>query len=231
MASEKQSILIADDEADILEIISHNLQKEGYKVFTANNGEDAIDLAFEKLPNLILLDVMMPKVDGMEACRQIKANSKTSDIPVLFLTARSEEFAEITGFEAGADDYISKPIRPRVLMSRIKAVLRRLSSSGVVEHDVITYDDLSIDQNQFLVEYKGEKLKMPRKEFELFSFLVSKPGRVFTRSEILEHVWGNDVLVVDRTIDVHIRKIREKLDNRFIETVKGVGYKFQYSPA
>ena len=229
MTADKQSILIADDEEDILEIITHNLKKEGYQVYTANNGEDAVNMAFEKLPDLIVLDVMMPKVDGMEACRQIKANQKTSDIPVLFLTARSEEFAEITGFEAGADDYISKPIRPRVLMSRIKAVLRRFSASGVVEHDVISFKDLSIDQNQFLVEYKGAKLRMPRKEFELLSFLVSKPGRVFTRSEILEHVWGDDVLVVDRTIDVHIRKIREKLDNRFIETVKGVGYKFQYS--
>ena len=229
MGLEKQSILIADDEADILEIISHNLQKEGYLVYTAQNGEDAVNMAFEKRPNLIILDVMMPKVDGMEACRQIKANQKTKDIPVLFLTARSEEFAEITGFEAGADDYISKPIRPRVLTSRIKAVLRRRNSSGIIEHDIIVFEDLSIVQNQFLVEYNGNKLKMPRKEFELLAFLVSKPGRVFTRSEILEHVWGNDVLVVDRTIDVHIRKIREKLDNRFIETVKGVGYKFHYS--
>ena len=229
MGLEKQSILIADDEADILEIISHNLQKEGYLVYTAQNGEDAVNMAFEKRPNLIILDVMMPKVDGMEACRQIKANQKTKDIPVLFLTARSEEFAEITGFEAGADDYISKPIRPRVLTSRIKAVLRRRNSSGIIEHDIIAFEDLSIDQNQFLVEYNGNKLKMPRKEFELLAFLVSKPGRVFTRSEILEHVWGNDVLVVDRTIDVHIRKIREKLDNRFIETVPGVGYKSHYS--
>ena len=227
MSIGQQSILIADDEADILEIISHNLQKEGYKVYTANNGQEAIDQAFEKVPDLIILDVMMPKVDGMEACRQIKANAKTAGIPVLFLTARSEEFAEITGFEAGADDYISKPIRPRVLMSRIKAILRRLSTSGVEDYQVLTNGDLSVDPNQFLVEYKGDKLKMPRKEFELLLFLMSKPGRVFTRREILENVWGNDVLVVDRTIDVDIRKIREKLDDRFIETVKGVGYKFQ----
>ena len=221
------TILIADDEPDIIEIISHNLQKEGYTVYTVNNGRDAVDKAKEVLPDLIILDVMMPVLDGMAACREIKANPSTKDISVIFLTARNEEFAEITGFEAGADDYISKPIRPRVLISRIKANLRRNGGNKLSDHEVKDFGYLIIDPNSFLVTYKGQEMKFPRKEFELLSFLASKPGRVFTRNEILENVWGNEVLVVDRTIDVHIRKIREKLEDRFIETVKGVGYKFQ----
>jgi two-component system alkaline phosphatase synthesis response regulator PhoP len=226
MQEAMQTILIADDEPDILEIISHNLQKEGYIVHTVNNGRDAVDMAKQVLPDLVILDVMMPVLDGMAACREIKADPATKDISVIFLTARNEEFAEITGFEAGADDYISKPIRPRVLISRIKANLRRSGGSKLNDHEIKDFGYLSIDPNSFLVTYNGQEIKFPRKEFELLSFLASKPGRVFTRNEILENVWGSEVLVVDRTIDVHIRKIREKLEDRFIETVKGVGYKF-----
>lgn len=226
MQEAMQTILIADDEQDILEIISHNLQKEGYIVHTVNNGRDAVEKAKQVLPDLVILDVMMPILDGMAACREIKADPATKDISVIFLTARNEEFAEITGFEAGADDYISKPIRPRVLISRIKANLRRSGGNKLSDQEIKDFGYLRIDPNSFLVTYNGQEIKFPRKEFELLSFLASKPGRVFTRNEILENVWGSEVLVIDRTIDVHIRKIREKLEDRFIETVKGVGYKF-----
>ena len=193
---------------------------------TVNNGRDAVEKAKQVLPDLVILDVMMPILDGMAACREIKADPATKDISVIFLTARNEEFAEITGFEAGADDYISKPIRPRVLISRIKANLRRSGGNKLSDQEIKDFGYLRIDPNSFLVTYNGQEIKFPRKEFELLSFLASKPGRVFTRNEILENVWGSEVLVIDRTIDVHIRKIREKLEDRFIETVKGVGYKF-----
>jgi two-component system alkaline phosphatase synthesis response regulator PhoP len=166
-------------------------------------------------------------MDGMEACRQLKENPDTKNIPVVFLTARSEEFAELAGFEAGADDYIAKPIRPRVLLSRIKAILRRRNALHTPEPEAIDFGVLKIDRERFVVEFEGKALQFPRKEFELLSFLASRPGRVFSRDEILENVWGNEVLVVDRTIDVHVRKIREKLNERFIYTVKGVGYKFE----
>ena len=208
MQEAMQTILIADDEQDILEIISHNLQKEGYIVHTVNNGRDAVEKAKQVLPDLVILDVMMPILDGMAACREIKADPATKDISVIFLTARNEEFAEITGFEAGADDYISKPIRPRVLISRIKANLRRSVGNKLSDQEIKDFGYLSIDPNSFLVTYNGQEIKFPRKEFELLSFLASKPGRVFTRNEILENVWGSEVLVIDRTIDVHIRKIR-----------------------
>ena len=169
----------------------------------------------------------MPVMDGMEACRQLKEDTDTKHIPIVFLTARSEEFAELAGFEAGADDYISKPIRPRVLMSRLKAILRRRNAIQTSTHETLEFGDLKIDRERFVVEFMGKSLQFPRKEFELLSFLASRPGRVFSRDEILENVWGNEVLVVDRTIDVHVRKIREKLDERYIYTVKGVGYKFE----
>jgi two-component system, OmpR family, alkaline phosphatase synthesis response regulator PhoP len=227
MIKKGQKILIVDDEQDILELIRHTLNKEGFEVHVAVNGQQAIEKAKKLLPDLILMDVMMPVMDGMEACRLIKDDSSVKDIPIVFLTARSEEFAELAGFEAGADDYIAKPIRSRVLLSRIKAILRRQGSSTEVEVTKINFEDLVIDRERFMVEYQGKSLQFPRKEFELLSFLASKPGRVFSRDEILENVWGNEVLVVDRTIDVHVRKIREKLDDRFIFTVKGVGYKFE----
>lgn len=220
-------ILVVDDEQDILELIRHSLNKEGYEVYVAANGQQGVDKARKVKPHLILMDVMMPVMDGMEACRQLKEDPETSEIAIIFLTARSEEFAELAGFEAGADDYISKPIRSRVLLSRIKAILRRQSAPAEEEIAKMEFDNLVIDRERFVVEYKGNPIQFPRKEFELLSFLASKPGRVFSRDEILENVWGNEVLVVDRTIDVHVRKIREKLEDNYIFTVKGVGYKFE----
>jgi len=221
-------ILVVDDEQDILELIRHSLNKEGFEVHIAMNGQQAIDKAKQIIPDLILMDVMMPIMDGMEACRQLKEDPTTKNISIVFLTARSEEFAELAGFEAGADDYVAKPIRSRVLLSRIKALLRRQNgSSPREESQKIEFGNLVIDREKFVIEYNGKSLQFPRKEFELLSFLASKPGRVFSRDEILENVWGNEVLVVDRTIDVHVRKIREKLDDKFIYTVKGVGYKFE----
>lgn len=222
-------ILVVDDELDILEIIRHALNKEGFEVHIAANGFQALEQTRKIKPDLILMDVMMPVMDGMEACRQLKEDNDTRNIPIVFLTARSEEFAELAGFEAGADDYISKPIRPRVLMSRLKAILRRRNAIQSTAHETINFGDLKIDRERFVVEFKGKSLQFPRKEFELLSFLASRPGRVFSRDEILENVWGNEVLVVDRTIDVHVRKIREKLEERYIYTVKGVGYKFEDS--
>jgi len=227
MIKKPTKILVVDDEQDILELIRHALNKEGFEVFVCANGQQAVGKTKKINPDLILMDVMMPIMDGMEACRQIKDAPETSNIPVIFLTARSEEFAELAGFEAGADDYISKPIRARVLISRIKAILRRQSPSQIEDVLKMELGDLVIDRERFNVGYKGQLLQFPRKEFELLSFLASKPGRVFSRDEILENVWGNEVLVVDRTIDVHVRKIREKLDDKFIYTVKGVGYKFE----
>lgn len=228
MIKKATQILVVDDEQDILELIRHTLNKEGYEVHVAANGQQAVEKAKKIKPSLILMDVMMPVMDGMEACRQLKEDPETSTLPIIFLTARSEEFAELAGFEAGADDYISKPIRSRVLLSRIRAILRR-NMGGSAEEEVVKleFEDLVIDRERFVVDYQGKSLQFPRKEFELLSFLASKPGRVFSRDEILENVWGNEVLVVDRTIDVHVRKIREKLEDRYIFTVKGVGYKFE----
>jgi len=227
MIKKSSKILIVDDEQDILELIRHALNKEGYEVHIAINGQQALEKTAKVLPDLILMDVMMPIMDGMEACRQLKEDPATQNIPIVFLTARSEEFAELAGFEAGADDYIAKPIRTRVLTSRIKAILRR--NSGIIETPQVKleFGDLIIDRERFTIIYNGNALQFPRKEFELLSFLASKPGRVFSRDEILENVWGSEVLVVDRTIDVHVRKIREKLNDRYIFTVKGVGYKFE----
>jgi two-component system alkaline phosphatase synthesis response regulator PhoP len=218
---------VVDDEQDILELIRHSLAKEGFEVHVAANGAQAIEQARKVKPEIIIMDVMMPVMDGMEACRQLKDNPDTKNIPVIFLTARSEEFAELAGFEAGADDYIAKPVRNRVLLSRVKAILRRGNAIQNQEPEKYDFATIQIDRERFVVEYNGKALQLPRKEFELLAFLASRPGRVFSRDEILENVWGNEVLVVDRTIDVHVRKIREKLDDKFIYTVKGVGYKFE----
>jgi two-component system alkaline phosphatase synthesis response regulator PhoP len=219
-----RKILVVDDEPDILEFIDYNLKKEGYQVYLASNGKEGIKIATEVKPDLIVLDVMMPVMDGIEACRLLRENPVFKNTFIVFLTARSEEYSEIAGFNAGADDYISKPIKPRVLLSRINAILRRKNET--VAANVLELGNISIDRETYSVLKNNVKIPMAKKEFELLYLLASKPGKVFTRENILETVWGDDVLVVDRTIDVHIRKIREKLGDDCISTIKGVGYKF-----
>ena len=230
MDNKKYRILIVDDEADILEFVGYNLKKEGFTVFTAWNGLEAIKQAKEHTPHLILMDVMMPEMDGMEACEKIKEMPEFNNTIVAFLTARGEDYSQIAGFDAGADDYITKPIKPKVLISRIKALLKRYRNNkeqtGAAEESIIEKGNLKIDTEKFLI-YKGDKeIVLPRKEFALLLLLVSKPQKVFTREEIFSKVWGNDIIVGDRTIDVHIRKLREKIGDDLIQTVKGVGYKF-----
>ncbi len=219
-------ILLVDDEQDILDLIGYNLEKEGFEVHMANNGREAIDIALRVIPDLILLDVMMPEMDGMETCMEMRERSQLDNSMIAFLTARGEDYSQIAGFDAGADDYINKPIKPRVLVSRVKALLRRHENSGTNRR---TYSarGVSIDKDRYVVLKDGEELNLPKKEFELLALLISQPGRVFTREVILSSVWGNDVIVGDRTIDVHIRKLREKLGDGYFKTVKGVGYKFE----
>ena len=220
-----QKILLVDDEPDILEFLSYNLEKEGYIVLTATNGKDAIRIASIEIPQLIILDVMMPGLDGIETCAELRKDQKLNNTMITFLTARNEDYTQVAGFDAGGDDYIQKPIKPKVLMSRVKALLRRSSTDigGIVE-----IGGLIIDREKYLVRKGKTEFVLPRKEFELLSLLVSKPGKVFLRLDILDKVWGGDVVVGDRTIDVHIRKLREKLGDEFIKTVKGVGYKFEF---
>lgn len=222
----KVRVLIVDDEPDIVELLKYNLQAEGYDCLTAPNGEKALELVEKHKPDLILLDVMMPKMDGMEVCRKIKENPKLSDIFIIFLTARGEEYSEIAGFEMGADDYITKPIKPRLLMSRVKAILKRKSDSGSLD-STLKVGNLTIDKSNYSVNLGKKTFELPRKEFELLLLLASKPGKLFTREVILGKIWGTDVIVIDRTIDVHIRKIREKIGSEKIKTIKGVGYKFE----
>jgi len=230
MKTSDHKILLVDDEKDILEFISYNLKKEGYEVLTARNGRDGIELARKHLPQLILLDVMMPEMDGIETCEEIRKIPGLENTVIAFLTARGEDYSQIAGFEAGGDDYIIKPIKPKVLISRIKALLKRFehSASGVTEPAelIISSEGLVLDRERFLVLKEGEELTLPKKEFELLSLLVSKPDKVFTREEIFHRVWGDDIVVGDRTIDVHIRKLREKIGEDHIKTIKGVGYKF-----
>ena len=227
--NEKYTILLVDDEPDILEFISYNLKKENFNVLTAQNGKKAIDLANEYKPHLIILDVMMPETDGIETCEEIRKIPALKDTIIAFLTARGEDYSQIAGFEAGADDYITKPIKPKVLISRVKALLKRYSkASGAAaeEESIIRIGDLEIDKEKYLITKAGEKLILPKKEFELLFLLVSKPEKVFTRDEIYSNVWGDNIIVGDRTIDVHVRKLREKIGNDHIKTIKGVGYKF-----
>ena len=232
MSEEKYKILLVDDEVDILEFISYNLEKEGFKVYTAQNGLEAIRIAEKKVPHLIILDVMMPEMDGIAACEELRKIPALHSCIIAFLTARGEDYSQIAGFEAGADDYITKPIRPKVLVSRVKALLKRTGGNGtttaapVENTNTVSIGDLVIDKERYLIKMSGEEMILPRKEFELLSLLVSKPGKVFTREEIYYSVWGDNVVVGDRTIDVHIRKLREKIGNDHIKTLKGIGYKF-----
>lgn len=227
MSTNKVKILAVDDESDILEIIEYNLKKEGYEVYTANNGEDGVRIAKEINPELIILDIMMPKLDGIETCRQIRDIDKLKKAYIVFLTARSEEFLEIAGFNAGADDYIAKPIKPRALVSRINAILRRTHGKEDASKVKIEIMDIVIDRETYMVYRGKEEIVLAKKEFELLYLLASKPGKVFSREMILESIWGNDVVVINRTIDVHIRKLREKVGEDYISTVKGIGYKFE----
>lgn len=218
-------ILLVDDEPDILEIIGYNLRSEGYQIFTAENGIEAIKVAKKQIPHLILLDIMMPEMDGIEACEKIRKTKSLENVIIAFLTARGEDYSQVAGFEAGADDYITKPIKPKVLISKIKSLLRRLKTESE-NSESLKLGDIIIDKDEYVVYKAGTKIALPRKEFELFSLLTSKPGKVFKREVILDSVWGNEVVVGGRTIDVHIRKLREKIGDNHFKTVKGVGYKF-----
>lgn len=218
------TILLVDDEADILEFLQYNLEKEGFTVHTANDGEEGVEKAIKLQPNLILLDLMMPKMDGIEACQLIRAKESLNETMVVFLTSRAEDYSQVACLEAGADDFVNKPIKPRVLLAKINALLRR--AERVENGNLVTSQSLSINRDKFLVELNGETIFLPKKEFELLELLASKPGKVFTRDQIMSSVWGNETIVGERTIDVHIRKLREKLGDTYIRTMKGVGYTF-----
>lgn len=221
-------ILLVDDEPDILDFLSYNLKKEGYTVFTANNGAEGLELAKKERPHLIVLDIMMPEMDGVETCRQLKEIPELKNTIITFLTARNEEYTQITGFEVGADDFITKPIKPRVFISRVKALLRRYKNDTPVATGIMDLGAIKIDIEKHMVYKDGAQIELPRKEFSLLLLLSGKPGKVFKREVILDTVWGDDVVVGDRTIDVHIRKLREKLGEDYIKTVKGIGYKFEF---
>ena len=219
-------ILVVDDEEDILELLKYNLQKEGYDVKTASNGTKAVEIAKTYIPDLVVLDIMMPNQDGVETCRQLRENPDLHHTFILFLTARSEEYSEIAAFDVGADDYIVKPIKPRALMSRISALFRR-KRSGKNEKSIIRISDLVIDKSSYTVTQKDKNITLPKKEFELLFYLAQNPNKVLTRDELLQNIWGSDVYVLARTVDVHIRKVREKIGEGYISTLKGVGYKFE----
>lgn len=219
------TILVVDDDPDILEILSYNLTAEGYKVVTAENGVEAVKKAKKKKPQLVILDVMMPEMDGIEACEQIRETKGLENTLITFLTARGEDYSQVAGFDAGADDYITKPVRPKVLMSKVKALLRRFKS-GASDQKIYEIGDITINRDEYKITSQGTEMTLPRKEFELLSLLTSEPNKVFKRDDILNTVWGNEVVVGGRTIDVHIRKLREKLGDDKFKTVKGVGYKF-----
>ncbi|MEI9920781.1 MAG: response regulator transcription factor [Bacteroidota bacterium] len=223
-----QKVLVVDDEEPILELLKYNLEKQGYDVRTAIDGQVAVDTARKFHPDLVLLDIMMPKMDGVEACRQIRAIPELANTFIVFLTARSEEYSEVAAFDVGADDYITKPIKPRALMSRISALFRR-DSKKKSSSNQIKIGDLMIDRTSYTINVKGKEISLPKKEFELLFFLAQNPNKVFSRDDLLQNIWGSDVYVLARTVDVHIRKVREKIGDDYITTVKGVGYKFNLS--
>jgi len=228
MSEELTKILIVDDEDDILEFIKYNLEKEGYTVFTAKNGVEGIQVAEKEVPSLIILDVMMPEMDGIQVCRTLRSKAQFDQTLIAFLSARNEDYSQISGLDVGGDDYITKPIHPRLLISRIKALLRRKGKSDEVIMEVLEFGDLKINKEQVAVSVKGQEIPFAKKEFALLYLLASKPRKVFTRQEIYLKVWGNEVIVGDRTIDVHIRKLREKIGSKYIKTIKGIGYKFEF---
>ena len=227
MKGVKFKILLVDDDKDIIEFLTYNLEKEGYIVYSAFNGINALKVAKDKKPHLIILDVMMPEMDGIETCNELRKIESLHDSVITFLTARGEDYSQIVGFEAGADDYIVKPIKPKVLLSRVKALLRRKSNSDIESNEIIEIGDLIIDRDKHVVKIDDEKHSLPKKEFELLLFLVMNKDRVLSRDQILSKIWGDNIIVGDRTIDVHIRKLREKIGNDYIKTVKGFGYKFE----
>jgi len=224
-----RKILIVDDEPDIIEFLQYNLKKEGFVVVSANDGRQAITIAEKEKPDLIILDIMMPELDGVETCRLLRSKKEFATTPIAFLTARDEDFAQITALDVGGDDYITKPIKPRVLISRIGALLRRTAAAADEDNaHIIEVHDIKIDSQKVLVFRGEEVIEFTRREFEILWLLASKPGRVFTRDEIFDKIWGNDVIVGNRTIDVHIRKLRERLGDKYIKTLKGIGYKFEF---
>ena len=226
MKKSEIKILCVDDEPDILEILKYNLSNEGYNVSTAADGKSAIEIAYNISPNLIIMDVMMPNMDGIEACEKLRSDEKFNDTIIMFLTARGEDYSHVAAYDAGADDYVTKPVKPKILVSKVKGLLRRLQK--VINKDIneIVFDDIKIDREKYKVYISDKVLNLPRKEFELLYLLASKPDKVYKREKIMETVWGSEVVVGDRTIDVHIRKLREKVGDKYFKTVKGVGYKF-----
>ena len=219
-------ILCVDDEPDILEILKYNLSNEGYNVSTAADGKSAIEMAYNISPNLIIMDVMMPNMDGIEACEKLRSDEKFNDTIIMFLTARGEDYSHVAAYDAGADDYVTKPVKPKVLVSKVKGLLRRLEKVIAKDINEIVFDDIKIDREKYKVYISDNVLNLPRKEFELLYLLASKPDKVYKREKIMETVWGSEVVVGDRTIDVHIRKLREKVGDKYFKTIKGVGYKF-----
>lgn len=226
MKNKDIKILLVDDDADILEIVGFNLEAENYQVYTAKNGREALTIAKKETPNLVILDVMMPEMDGIETCEHMRKLPELNNSIITFLTARGEDYSQVAGFDVGADDYITKPIKPKLLVSKVKALLRRVKEDAAAE-DILRIGDIEINREEYKIVKDNQEIILPRKEFELFYLLASKPGKVFKREEILDKVWGNEVIVGGRTIDVHIRKLREKIGDEFFKTIKGVGYKLE----
>ena len=226
MENKKIKILVVDDDPDIIEIISYNLKKENYKVFSCYNGTDSIKIAEKEKPDLIILDVMMPGMDGIQVCEKLRSKNEFNNTIIMFLSARGEDFTHIAAYDAGADDFVNKPLKPRLLISKVRSLLRRTNKINNVSSMKLNFKGLIIDKEEYTVKIKGEKLILPRKEFELLFMLSSNAGKVIKREEIMNQIWGEDVIVGDRTIDVHIRKLRKKIGSNFIKTIKGIGYKF-----